>query len=180
MPDVCTCRISRGGTFHLHTGIKDHHVCCLSLEEKNSLHRPLLLPRRFLHFFSQFTCLRLRYFDSCFFLFRIGRLSPLPAAFFLRLFLLFFASSGFRGAFLRKCRYSPLLTFFAVLTWVRPSLIFLAILGKLHEHFGISVGGSNFLDLDSSTPKKFSRHLIVHLPGDQVWSSSLGSSDRLR
>lgn len=40
--------------------------------------------------------------------------------------------------------------------------------GKLHQDFSISVGGSNFLDLDSSTPKKFSRHLILHLPGDQV------------
>ena len=40
--------------------------------------------------------------------------------------------------------------------------------GKLHQDFGITVGGVNFLDLDSSTPKKFSRHLILHLPGDQV------------
>lgn len=40
--------------------------------------------------------------------------------------------------------------------------------GKLQQDFGISVGKSDFLDLDSSTAKKFSRHLIVHLPGDQV------------
>lgn len=40
--------------------------------------------------------------------------------------------------------------------------------GKLHQDFRISVGGSNFLDLDSSTPKKFSRHVILHLPGGQV------------
>lgn len=40
--------------------------------------------------------------------------------------------------------------------------------GKLHQDFGVSVAGSNFLDLDSSTPKKFSRHLILHLPEDQV------------
>lgn len=47
-------------------------------------------------------------------------------------------------------------------------LLSLSNAGKLQQDFGISVGGSNFLDLDSSTPKKFSRHLIVHLPGDQV------------
>ncbi|CAB1120076.1 unnamed protein product [Ectocarpus sp. CCAP 1310/34] len=41
------------------------------------------------------------------------------------------------------------------------------VAGKLHREFGVSVGASNVLDLDSSTPKKFSRHLIFHLPGDQ-------------
>ncbi|CAN0260853.1 unnamed protein product, partial [Ectocarpus sp. 12 AP-2014] len=40
------------------------------------------------------------------------------------------------------------------------------VAGKLHQEFGVSVGASNVLDLDSSTPKKFSRHLIFHLPGD--------------
>ncbi|CAM9198216.1 unnamed protein product, partial [Ectocarpus sp. 13 AM-2016] len=43
------------------------------------------------------------------------------------------------------------------------------VAGKLHQEFGISVGASNVLDLDSSTPKKFSRHLIFHLPGDQLF-----------
>ncbi|CAM9146110.1 unnamed protein product [Ectocarpus fasciculatus] len=43
------------------------------------------------------------------------------------------------------------------------------VAGKLHQEFGVSVGASNVLDLDSSTPKKFSRHLIFHLPGDQLF-----------
>ncbi|CBN75167.1 similar to coiled-coil domain containing 111 [Ectocarpus siliculosus] len=43
------------------------------------------------------------------------------------------------------------------------------VAGKLHQEFGVSVGTSNVLDLDSSTPKKFSRHLIFHLPGDQLF-----------
>eukprot|EP00752_Nemacystus_decipiens_P006895 g6193.t1 len=46
------------------------------------------------------------------------------------------------------------------------------VAGKLHQDFGITVGGANFLDLDSSTPKKFSRHLILHLPGDQLFQDN--------
>ncbi|CAN0373781.1 unnamed protein product, partial [Hapterophycus canaliculatus] len=49
-----------------------------------------------------------------------------------------------------------------------PSLDGEELVRKLHQDFGLIVGTSNFLDLDSSTPKKFSRHLILHLPGDQV------------
>eukprot|EP00903_Cladosiphon_okamuranus_P013714 g12770.t1 len=53
-----------------------------------------------------------------------------------------------------------------VRTWIN------VVSGKLHQVFGISVGGANFLDLDSSTPKKFSRHLILHLPGDQLFQDN--------
>ncbi|CAM9241375.1 unnamed protein product [Sphacelaria rigidula] len=46
------------------------------------------------------------------------------------------------------------------------------VAGKLQQDFGISVGKTDFLDLDSSTAKKFSRHLIVHLPGDQLFADN--------
>ena len=36
---------------------------------------------------------------------------------------------------------------------------------QLHSQLGVDCSRSNLLDLDSSTPQKFSRHLVFHLPG---------------
>ncbi|CAM9662272.1 unnamed protein product, partial [Choristocarpus tenellus] len=48
-----------------------------------------------------------------------------------------------------------------VRTWIN------IVAGKLYQDYSIEVEDSDFLDLDSSTPKKFSRHLILHLPRGQ-------------
>ena len=40
------------------------------------------------------------------------------------------------------------------------------------ETFNISLTRPSIVDLDSSTEKKFSRHLIVHLPNDKLFSNA--------
>ena len=44
---------------------------------------------------------------------------------------------------------------------------------QLAVEFDIYVDRSNFLDLDSSTDVKFSRHLILHCPGGLLWENNL-------
>ena len=46
-------------------------------------------------------------------------------------------------------------------------LVELAI--EFDRHYGLPLPRCNVVDLDSSTAKKFSRHLIVHLPGDELY-----------
>ena len=43
----------------------------------------------------------------------------------------------------------------------------------LQSYFGIMVSLENFLDLDSSTDKKCSHHIIVHLPDNQLFLNNL-------
>ena len=43
---------------------------------------------------------------------------------------------------------------------------------EILQAYGIRIGRSNVVDLDSSTATKFSRHLIVHLPNGQLFASS--------
>lgn len=52
-------------------------------------------------------------------------------------------------------------------------LLFQQIADAVQTELGILIGRDAFLDLDSSTPKKFSRHVIVHMPGDQLFRSNL-------
>ena len=40
------------------------------------------------------------------------------------------------------------------------------------ELHGIVVGESDFLQLDSSTPHKFSRHVILHLPNGHLFPNA--------
>mmetsp|Transcript_16866 Transcript_16866/g.29817 ORF Transcript_16866/g.29817 Transcript_16866/m.29817 type:complete len:435 (-) Transcript_16866:171-1475(-) len=42
----------------------------------------------------------------------------------------------------------------------------------LQRRFGILLERSHVLELDSSSPKKFSRHLIVHLPGGRLFRNN--------
>ncbi|KAL1238203.1 DNA-directed primase/polymerase protein [Trichinella spiralis] len=44
---------------------------------------------------------------------------------------------------------------------------------RIHESFGIECTYSCIVDLDASTEKKFSRHLIVHLPENAVFEDNL-------
>ncbi|CAM9110286.1 unnamed protein product, partial [Discosporangium mesarthrocarpum] len=53
-----------------------------------------------------------------------------------------------------------------VKTWIN------VVAGKLYLDFGVVVEESDFLDLDSSTPKKFSRHVVLHMPGGQLFANN--------
>ncbi|CAM9377755.1 unnamed protein product, partial [Heterosigma akashiwo] len=43
----------------------------------------------------------------------------------------------------------------------------------LHQTYDLVVGRSDFLELDSSSDEKFSRHLICHLPSNQLFKDNL-------
>ena len=43
---------------------------------------------------------------------------------------------------------------------------------QFHQIYDISIERSHLVDLDSSTPKKFSRHWIVHLPNGELFSDA--------
>jgi hypothetical protein len=42
----------------------------------------------------------------------------------------------------------------------------------MERDFGLSISRKNILELESSTPEKFSRHLIVHLPGGVLFATN--------
>lgn len=44
---------------------------------------------------------------------------------------------------------------------------------EIRAVYGISIDRTNIVDLDSSTAKKFSRHLIVHLPGGELFADAV-------
>ena len=44
---------------------------------------------------------------------------------------------------------------------------------QLQLDLGICIERNAFLDLDSSTEKKFSRHVVVHMPNDQLWLNNI-------
>eukprot|EP00953_Heterococcus_sp_UTEX-ZZ885_P027725 14840-Heterococcus_DN1.PRE.2 len=51
-------------------------------------------------------------------------------------------------------------------------LLFKAVIELLQSQYSITVTLDNFLQLDSTTPTKFSRHVIVHLPDDQLFTDN--------
>ena len=51
--------------------------------------------------------------------------------------------------------------------------LFQQVADELQTSLGVLIGREAFLDLDSSTDKKFSRHVIVHMPGDQLFRSNI-------
>jgi len=44
---------------------------------------------------------------------------------------------------------------------------------EVKDRFNLSIGRSNIVDLDSSTEKKFSRHLIVHMPNGELFEDAV-------
>eukprot|EP00979_Chaetoceros_neogracilis_P015228 scaffold5530_cov283-Chaetoceros_neogracile.AAC.20 len=44
---------------------------------------------------------------------------------------------------------------------------------EVKDRFDLSIGRSNIVDLDSSTAKKFSRHLIVHMPDGELFEDAV-------
>lgn len=51
--------------------------------------------------------------------------------------------------------------------------LFQQVADELQTTLGVLIDREAFLDLDSSTEKKFSRHVIVHMPGDQLFRSNI-------
>lgn len=44
---------------------------------------------------------------------------------------------------------------------------------EVDSQFGITLREDNMVDLDSTTAKKFSRHLIIHMPGDALFQDAM-------
>ena len=51
--------------------------------------------------------------------------------------------------------------------------LFQQVADELQTTLGVLIDREAFLDLDSSTQTKFSRHVIVHMPGDQLFRSNI-------
>jgi hypothetical protein len=58
--------------------------------------------------------------------------------------------------------------------------LFLELSNELDSVHALKVQRSDIVDLDSSTPTKFSRHWIVHLPGQSLFAHTLAAGDFMR
>ena len=48
------------------------------------------------------------------------------------------------------------------------TLVF-CVASHLQECFGVHISRNDFVELDSTTPRKFSRHLVLHMPGGRLF-----------